>query len=113
MQSYDFFFFFFFLSLYSQTNFIGERVLWTDETKLQLFGHNSRNHVWRKDGDAFKPKNTVPKVKFGGGSIMVWGCFFCKSYWQHISNKWYCRMNTATYQNLIISVENLELSPTK
>ena len=28
-------------------NLFWERVLWTDETKIELFGHNFRNHVWR------------------------------------------------------------------
>ena len=31
--------------------------------------------VWRKQGEAYKPKNTVPTVKHGGGNIMLWGCF--------------------------------------
>ena len=31
-------------------NSFWERVLWTDETKIELFGHYYRNHVWRKDG---------------------------------------------------------------
>ena len=52
-----------------------ERVLWTDRTKIEFFGHNYRNHVWRKDGKANSPKSMVPTVKFGGGSIMIWGCF--------------------------------------
>ena len=28
-----------------------------------------------EDGEAYSPKNRVSTVKFGGGSIMIWGCF--------------------------------------
>ena len=31
-------------------NSFWERVLWTEETKIELLGHNYQNHVWRKDG---------------------------------------------------------------
>ena len=48
--------------------------LWTDETKIELVGHPQRRYVWRKKGEAFVEKNTLPTVKHGGGSIMVWGC---------------------------------------
>ena len=50
-------------------------ILWSDETKLELFGHMDAEYVWRKKGEAYKPKNTVPTVKHGGGNIMLWGCF--------------------------------------
>ena len=54
---------------------IWRNVLWSDETKIELFGHNDHCYVWRKKGEACKPKNTIPTVKHGGGSIMLRGCF--------------------------------------
>ncbi|KAG2462409.1 TCB1 transposase, partial [Polypterus senegalus] len=51
------------------------KIVWSDETKIELFGVNARHHVWRKPGTAHHQANTIPTVKFGGGSIMLWGCF--------------------------------------
>ena len=42
---------------------------------MELFGHNGIQKVWRKNGTAYIPKNTVPTVKYSSGSIMIWGCF--------------------------------------
>lgn len=50
-------------------------VLWSDETKINLFGMDGRHFVRRPPGEAFNPKYTRPTVKHGGGSIMIWGCF--------------------------------------
>ncbi len=33
------------------------------------------SYVWRKAGEAFNPKNTLPTVKPVDGSIMLFGCF--------------------------------------
>uniref|UniRef100_A0AAZ3R338 Transposase n=1 Tax=Oncorhynchus tshawytscha TaxID=74940 RepID=A0AAZ3R338_ONCTS len=44
------------------------RILWSDKTKIELFGLNAKCHVWRKPG-------TITTVKHGGGSIMLWGCY--------------------------------------
>ena len=44
------------------------KILWSDETKFELFDLNAKCHVWRKPG-------TFPMVKHGGGRIMLLGCF--------------------------------------
>ncbi|KAK3569659.1 hypothetical protein QTP86_002643 [Hemibagrus guttatus] len=33
------------------------------------------HYVWLKSNTAFQKKNIIPTVKYGGGSVMVWGCF--------------------------------------
>ena len=53
----------------------GNKSLWSDETKIELFGVNARHHVWRKPGTAHHQANTILTAKHGGGSIMLWGCF--------------------------------------
>ncbi|KAI5107574.1 sterile alpha motif domain-containing protein 9-like [Silurus meridionalis] len=47
-----------------------DSVLWTDETKLELFGPMDQRYVWRRKNKAYEEKNTLPTVKHGGGSIM-------------------------------------------
>ena len=44
------------------------KIICSDETKIELFGLNDMPHVWRKH-------DTIPTVKHGVGSIMLWGCF--------------------------------------
>ncbi len=60
----------------SEENWV--KVLWSDETKIQLFGINSTRCVWRRRNAAYDPKNTIPTVKHGGGNIMLWGCSSAK-----------------------------------
>jgi hypothetical protein len=47
---------------------MSNKILWSNETKIELFGLNVKHHVWRKPG-------TIPTVRHVGGSIMLWGCF--------------------------------------
>jgi hypothetical protein len=44
------------------------KILWSDETKIESFGLNAKRHVWRKPG-------TILTLKHSGGSIMLCGCF--------------------------------------
>ena len=49
--------------------------MWSDEMKIEFFGLNAKRHIWWKPSTALHPSNTIPTVKHGGGSIMLWGCF--------------------------------------
>ena len=52
-----------------------ERILWFDEMKVELFVMNAKHYVCRKPHTAHHRSCTIPTVKHGGGSIMLWGCF--------------------------------------
>ncbi len=55
-------------------------VLWSDETKINLFGSAGVKRVWRQPGEEYKDKCVLPTVKYGGGSVMVWGCMSAVTY---------------------------------
>ncbi|XP_056113424.1 scavenger receptor cysteine-rich type 1 protein M130-like [Rhinichthys klamathensis goyatoka] len=85
-----------------------EKVMWSDETKIELFGHNSTNRVWRKKNDEYHPYCEA----WGGGGIMLWGCFSA-----HGTGRLHCikeRMTGAMYceilgNNLLPSVRALKM----
>ena len=49
------------------------KVVWSDESSFQLFGHQGQQRVWRHPGERYTSKFVVPTVKHGGGSLMIWG----------------------------------------
>uniref|UniRef100_A0A803JLA2 Transposase Tc1-like domain-containing protein n=1 Tax=Xenopus tropicalis TaxID=8364 RepID=A0A803JLA2_XENTR len=76
-----------------------EKVLWSDETKIELFGINSTRCVWRKKNAAYDPQNTVPAVKHGGENILLWGCFSAKGTGQLIRING--KMDGAMYREIL------------
>ncbi len=74
-------------------------ILWTDETKVELFGRCVSRYIWRKTNTAFHEKYIIPTIKHGGGSVMVWGCFATSGPgWLAIIDG---TMNSALYQKIL------------
>ncbi|KAF3706528.1 Transposable element Tcb1 transposase Transposable element Barney transposase [Channa argus] len=76
-----------------------ENVMWSDETKIEIFGNNSTRRVWRKKNAELHPKNNILTVKHGGGNIKLWGCFSAKGTGRLIHVKE--RMNGAMYREIL------------
>lgn len=51
------------------------QVLFSDESKFEIFGGKRRQYVRRQVGERMLNQCVMPTVKHGGGSVMVWGCF--------------------------------------
>lgn len=49
------------------------KILFTDETRIQLWKPDGRGRVYRRSGERFAECNLAQNVSFGGGSIMLWG----------------------------------------
>ena len=82
-------------------------------TKVVLFGRHTQHYVWRKKGTAHQHQNLIPTVKYGGGSIMVWGYFAASGPGQLaiIDGKMYSQFYQDILQeNVSLSVRQLKLN---
>src|SRR4029434_9675996 len=61
-----------------KSDFRWDRVIWSDVTKIKLFGNKHQRWVWRRQKDSHTEKHLIPNVKYGGGSLMLRGCFSSK-----------------------------------
>lgn len=67
------------LELAKQFLFMNEeeikKIIFTDESKFNLFYSDGRVSVWREPGTRLESRNLRPTIKHGGGSVMIWACF--------------------------------------
>ena len=86
-----------------------QSILWMKlQMKLQLSCLEGTHNTicWEKKGTAHQHQNLIPTVKYGGGSIMVWGCFAASGPGQiAIIDR---KMNSQVYQDIL--QENVRLS---
>jgi hypothetical protein len=48
--------------------------VWSDETKINCLGSDGRNWAWKRAGEGLSDRLVQGTQKFGGGSLMIWGC---------------------------------------
>lgn len=76
------------------------QVLWTDESKFEIFGNKRRLYVRRFEHEKASQQCIAPTVKHGGGSVMVWGCFSRAGVGDLIEVQG--KMKADQYQNIIL-----------
>ena len=77
------------------------KIIWSDESKFNLFGSDGRIYVRRRVGEEYLPQCVQQTVKFGGGSVMVWGCISCDGIGPIVTVTG--RMNAKDYIDLLSS----------
>jgi DDE superfamily endonuclease len=84
-----------------------KRVIWTDETKINIWGSDGVKYYLSRAGDPVQEHHLDMTVKHGGGSLMMWGCMSCKGvgYGCQIENKMdaktYCGILDSTFQDTL------------
>ena len=51
-----------------------ERVVFSDETKIQKRGSNGLEYAWKDDNAPYRDHHYKKKHAYGGGGIMLWSC---------------------------------------
>lgn len=87
-------------------------VIFSDESKFNIFGSDGRRYVWRRPNTELEEQHLTATVKHGGGSVLVWGCMAANG----VGNLYFIDgiMTARTYidilrHNLKISAQNLGL----
>lgn len=52
-----------------------KKVIWSDESKINRICSDGIQYAWIDDTDKLCDSMVIPTLKYGGGNIMVWGCF--------------------------------------
>ena len=75
------------------------KVFFSDESKFNLFGNDGKNNVKRRTGERLSAKCTKKTVKFGGGSVMVFGMFSSQGTTPLVRLQ--TRVNAQIYKNIV------------
>ena len=77
--------------------------VWSDEVKFNCRGLDGRKWSWRKKGERLSDRMVQGTVKFGKGSLMMWGCME----WDGVGHA--CRIEGTMDADLYVSILEDEL----
>ncbi len=82
------------------------KVIFSDETKICMYGSDGRQYCLRQRGQALHEANLQPTVKHGGGSLMLWSCICAQGI------GYMCRIDTILDSELYCRILDDELMKT-
>ena len=76
-----------------------KKIAFSDESRFCLHKSDGRMRIWRAKKEKYHPDCINPTVKFGGGSVMFWGCIS----WWGVGPLVACKgtMNSARYMDIL------------
>ena len=83
-----------------------KQVVYSDETKINRFGSDGRTITWKMVGEGLSDRLVEGTLKFGGGSLMMWGCML----WEGVG--YACKIDGKMDANLYVQIldEDLQAS---
>lgn len=63
------------ISMYYEGKLYWDSIIFSDETKFNLFSSDGNSWIWREDGKRLDEKYIVKTKKYGMGHVCFWGCF--------------------------------------
>ncbi|GFU80795.1 uncharacterized protein TNCV_515221 [Trichonephila clavipes] len=87
-------------------------VIFSDESRFNIFGSDGRRMVSRKPNTSHHPKHTIPTVKHGGGSVMSPDLNVIDHLWSHLERSVQKHQITSKEQlKTVLQEEWLNIAP--
>ena len=83
-----------------------KHVIWSDKAKINCIGSHGRKWTWKRAGEGLSDRLVEETVKFGGGSVILWGYMT----WEGVG--FACRIEGKMDADLYVQILEEELQQT-